>query len=162
MSGGPLGAPGTLGTLGIAVLVGLGGGVGAATRAGVDAWLKQRWTPLASLALINTLGAFILGLATGWAVHVGLNPSSLPPADSHGNRLPHQLIFPLIAAGFCGGFTTFSSVMVEVVRPLPPNRRAHAMIARAEKLRRGTWLAAITLGSLAAFSGGAAFVLWLF
>jgi CrcB protein len=76
------------------VLVCLGGGLGAAGRFMLDGTIRGRWSrvfPLATVA-INVSGAFLIGLLTG------------------------ALAYGLAATGFCGGYTTFSTAMVETVR----------------------------------------------
>ncbi|NHU85547.1 CrcB family protein [Kocuria sp. JC486] len=86
------------------------GGVGAAARFVLDGEIRVRWrggVPLSTL-LINVLGSLVLGLAVGLAA-----PSSgsfTVPAD------PGPWV--LVAVGFCGGFTTFSTAMFETLQPL--------------------------------------------
>lgn len=72
------------------------GGLGAYARFRTDTALKQKLTLPLSTFTINTVGSFLLGLAFTCFV----------------NR---EFAY-LIAAGFCGGFTTFSTAMVEVVK----------------------------------------------
>lgn len=87
----------------------LAGGLGAVVRLVVDGELRARWAspfPLATL-VINLAGALVLGLLAGLVAH-GTSPDV---------RL-------VAGAGFCGGFTTFSTAMVESVRLLQQRRRA--------------------------------------
>jgi len=83
-------------------LVSVVGGIGAATRFVVDGSVRSRWTrvfPLATL-VVNVSGSFLIGLLTGASLYHGLGPRWLVVA----------------ATGFCGGYTTFSTAMVETVR----------------------------------------------
>lgn len=80
------------------------GGVGAWCRWTLDAILKG-FLPAhipASTFLINLLGSFALGLTTGLSTHVML-------ADAI------YAILAIFGVGFLGGFTTFSTALVEVV-----------------------------------------------
>ncbi len=85
-----------------AVLVALAGGLGAAARFVVDGWFRGRWAgrlPLATIA-INVSGSFVIGLLAG-AFAAGTLPLTA---------------YTVAATGFCGGYTTFSTAMVETVR----------------------------------------------
>ena len=102
------------------LLVSLLGGIGAATRFVVDGAVRSRWTrvfPLATL-VVNVSGSLLIGLLTGAHMYHGLGPRWLAVA----------------ATGFCGGYTTFSTAMVETVR-----------LIQAGEARRAT---ANALGSL--------------
>ena len=82
--------------------VALAGGVGAGLRLLVDSWGASRNTsdvPLGTMT-VNTLGSFGLGVVTALAV---ANPA-LGEA-----RL-------IVGVGLLGGFTTFSTACVEIVR----------------------------------------------
>lgn len=84
------------------VLVALLGGLGAATRFVVDGMIRRRWVstfPVATVA-INVSGSLLIGLLTGLALFGDL---------AHGTLL-------VGATGFCGGYTTFSTAMVDTVR----------------------------------------------
>ncbi|QDO90143.1 CrcB family protein [Ornithinimicrobium ciconiae] len=87
-------APGTV------LVLTLLGGLGAAARFLVDDLVNRRWHgafPLATL-VINVTGSLLIGLlATSMA------------ADS-------PQAYAVGAVGFCGGYTTFSTAMVESVR----------------------------------------------
>jgi len=85
------------------LVVGAGGFLGAMARYGVGLLVMQRWTrdfPLATL-LINVSGSFLLGLFSTWATE----RASLDPAL----RL-------LVATGFVGAYTTFSTFEYETQR----------------------------------------------
>ncbi len=88
--------------LGLLVAVALAGAVGAATRFVVDGLVRARWSGVLPLAtgVVNVTGSFGIGLLTGAATFGGLGPTWLAVA----------------ATGFCGGYTTFSTAMVETVR----------------------------------------------
>ncbi|MCK9793907.1 CrcB family protein [Isoptericola sp. 4D.3] len=87
-------------------LVAVAGGLGAAARFVVDGAVRAR-TPGAAFpwatVVVNVSGSLLIGLVTG--VLLGADdPASLDPW-----RLA-------VATGFCGGYTTFSTAMVESVR----------------------------------------------
>ncbi|MFB6312193.1 MAG: fluoride efflux transporter CrcB [Salinirussus sp.] len=78
-----------------ALLIGIGGAVGAVSRYLIGLLLGKTSFPWATL-VVNALGSFILGL-----VLFAEGTSTL------------QL---LVAVGFCGAFTTFSSFSFQTVR----------------------------------------------
>lgn len=128
-------------SLGAVVLTALAGGLGAVLRWLLDANLRRRLPTLASLGIINTLGSFLFGLLAGIASSaagsgIGSASGGFDPA-----------ITAVIGTGLLGGFTTFSTVMVEVVK-------------EARGARRGGVLMAGTIGMLAlaciVFAGGLA------
>ncbi len=89
-------------TAGIVVAVALAGGLGAAARFVLDGLLRARTThvlPVATM-VVNVSGSFVIGLLSGAALWHGLGPGWLV----------------VTATGFCGGYTTFSTAMVETVR----------------------------------------------
>lgn len=89
-------------TVGLVLAVGVAGGLGAAARFVVDGLVRARWNhvlPAATL-LVNVTGSLTIGLLTGAARWHGLGPSWLV----------------VTATGFCGGYTTFSTAMIETVR----------------------------------------------
>ena len=96
-------------TPGLFVLLAVAGGVGAALRFVLDGAVRQavgtRW-PWGT-ALINVTGSFLLGLLTGLAGH------GLPPE-----------LLAVLGTGLLGGYTTFSTASVEVVRLLQQRRVA--------------------------------------
>ena len=113
-----------------AVLVCLAGGAGAAARFTVDglvrARLPGRRVPWGTL-LVNVTGSFLLGVLTG------LVARGAPGA-----------LGAVVGTGFCGGYTTFSTASVEIVRLL---REGHLRAAAAYTL--GT-----PVGTLAAAAAG--------
>lgn len=83
------------------LLVAALGGLGAATRFVVDGAVRSRWSgpwPVATIA-INVTGSLVLGLAVGAGI-----------ADAVASGVVAGV------AAFCGGYTTFSTAMVETVR----------------------------------------------
>jgi len=110
------------------VLIAVLGGAGAASRFVVDGSIRARWTrvfPLATL-LINVSGSLLIGLLNGAHLYHGLGSTTLAVA----------------ATGFCGGYTTFSTAMVETVR-----------LIQAGEVRRATFNA---VGSVLLCLGAAA------
>jgi fluoride exporter len=84
------------------LLVVLLGGLGAATRFVVDGVVTQRsgtGLPVGTM-LVNVSGSALLGLLTGALLFHGLDETA----------------YVVLAVGFCGGYTTFSTAMVEAVR----------------------------------------------
>nr|WP_269813510.1 CrcB family protein [Ornithinimicrobium sediminis] len=84
------------------MLVVLLGGLGAATRFVVDGVVTQRsgtGLPVGTM-LVNVSGSALLGLLTGARLFHGLDETA----------------YVVLAVGFCGGYTTFSTAMVETVR----------------------------------------------
>lgn len=88
------------------LLVAAAGGLGAAARFVVDGAVRSRpWHgafPWATV-VVNVTGSLVIGLITGVVLHAG-DPAGVEPW-----RLG-------VAVGFCGGYTTFSTAMVESVR----------------------------------------------
>lgn len=80
------------------LLVFLGGGLGSALRFLIGKWLNGGGTIPWGTFAVNIVGSFIIGLTLGWASK---------------NNSFHQQITWLVAAGFCGGFTTFSTFAFE-------------------------------------------------
>lgn len=84
------------------------GGLGAAARFMLDGALTARLPrtlPTATL-VVNVLGSFLLGAVTGWAAAGAVRG--------------------VLGVGFLGGFTTFSTASVEVVRLMRARRPAAA------------------------------------
>lgn len=92
-----------------ALLVMLLGGLGASTRFVVDGAIRTRWSGLFPLATvtINVTGSLLIGLLNG--AHL-----------FHGVGSPW---FAMATTGFCGGYTTFSTAMVETVRLVQAGER---------------------------------------
>ena len=113
--------------VGVIALLGLAGGLGAATRFAFAEWATKRWQasfPLAML-LINVTGAFALGLLTTAA------------SASAETRL-------LLGTGFLGGYTTFSTLSYD----------SHSLFRSGQT--RAAWLnmlGSVALGVVAAALG---------
>ena len=93
------------------------GGVGAAARFWVDGAIRARHPgpmPVATMS-INVAGSLLIGVLLGLQLGGVLAPDG----------------FAMLATGFCGGFTTFSTAMVEAVRLLEDGdvRRAWGSVA---------------------------------
>ncbi len=110
-----------------------GGALGAAAREAVGQALPtaQGAFPVATL-VVNLGGAFILGLLLEVLVRAG---------DDHGWRRRARL---LGGTGFCGAFTTYSTLALETVQLV---RRSDAVLATA-------YLAASVTGGLLAAAAG--------
>lgn len=72
--------------------VGIGGAVGSLFRYVINIQLITLMFPLGTV-LENIIGSFLLGMLTGWVVHVKMNDS----------------IKTGLGVGVCGGFTTMST-----------------------------------------------------
>ncbi|MFE6967806.1 fluoride efflux transporter CrcB [Isoptericola sp. NPDC057653] len=116
------------------LVVALAGGLGAAARFVVDGAVRAR-TPGAAFpwatVVVNVSGSLVIGLVTGVLLGAG-EPDRLEPW-----RLA-------VATGFCGGYTTFSTAMVETVR-LARSGRTRLALANALGTMALT-LAAVALG----------------
>ena len=111
----------------IPVWVAVAGGLGAAARFMLDGALTARLSrslPTATL-VINLLGSFLLGLVTG-----GIDDGAALRAA--------------LGVGFLGGFTTFSTASVELVRLVRAERPAAAAALALTML--GLGVAAAVLG----------------
>lgn len=102
----------------------VGGGIGSACRYGTDSLLKKFTNLPLTTATINTLGSFLLGF-------IAVLTAGAP-------------LYFLLGTGFCGGFTTFSTAMVEIVKEI--------------RGRRPYWVVFLLLGQIllaccAAFAG---------
>ena len=105
-------------------LVALGGVAGAATRwAALDLADHAAW----SLVLVNSAGAFLLGM-----VAHGLR------RRGPGSRL-------LLGVGYCGSLTTFSTLAVDVAADLDRGATADALVLVVASL--GVGIAAATAGA---------------
>ncbi len=96
-----------------AMLVGIGGGLGACCRYAIAYALQDGWFPWSTL-VVNVVGSFMLGV-----VLVGL---SMP-----------ELVL-LVGVGFCGAFTTFASFSFQTVSLWEQERRFVAFLNAAANL----------------------------
>jgi len=113
-----------------ALLVFLGSGVGGVARYAISRWLMTSagtGFPWGTLS-VNVAGSFLITFLIGWM-------------HTRGMSIPRQ---DFVAAGFCGGFTTFSALSVETLRFVESGHwtRAAAYVA-----------ATVVLGLLAALAG---------
>jgi CrcB protein len=96
------------------VLVAVGGAAGSILRyltdRRVQAWRDSPF-PFGTLT-VNVVGSFILGFLSGWLLH-GAEPSS---------------VRSLVAVGFCGGLTTFSTFGYETVQLFLEKTRLYAVL----------------------------------
>jgi fluoride exporter len=98
----------------ILVLIALFGGAGAATRFVVDGLIRARYTTTfpAATVFINITGSLALGLLTA---------AALTGALEHPWAVAASI-------GFCGGYTTFSTAMVETVRLVQAGDHTRAVL----------------------------------
>ena len=116
------------------VLTVLAGAVGAVARFVVDAEMKSRWkstVPWATIG-INVSGSFVLGVLAGVAMFHAAAPA-------------WQTV---LGTGFCGGYTTFSTVSFESVRLV--QQREHSAAAINIVLTLGASLVSCAAGLFAA------------
>ncbi|MDN3495785.1 CrcB family protein [Planococcus sp. APC 4015] len=99
---------------GLFVLVALGGGVGAALRFVVDGVVTRVWGARFpwGILVVNVSGSLLLGLATG-------------SADSGLLSLPWLSV---LGVGVLGGYTTFSTAMLDTISLARRRARVRAVI----------------------------------
>lgn len=88
------------------LLVGLGGAAGSMLRYAFAVWFKHATFPLATF-LVNIIGSFIIGVIFAYALR-------------NENFASNWRLF--LAAGICGGFTTFSAFSLESLLLLQQQR----------------------------------------
>lgn len=121
-------------TFWLVLAIGVAGGLGAVARYGQDVLVTERLGPGVgwSTVSVNVAGSLLLGVITGLAVFGG-EPGTW--------RL-------VLGVGFCGGYTTFSTAMVDVVTLARDRRWVAAgvalfgtLIATVAAAALGFWLA---------------------
>ena len=125
-------------SVGLLVLLGAAGGLGAVTRYGLDGLIRARvgsadfpWPT----TIINVTGAFVLGLVTGLAVA----------------RIADTDVVAIVCTGFLGGYTTFSTASWETVQLLRSRRYALALVSSLGSL------VLCVLSALAGYTWGRSF-----
>jgi CrcB protein len=114
-----------------------GGGLGTLARYGVDRWLATPgfgfpWPTL----VVNLVGSFLLGLVVTLATE---------------RWSPTRYVRPFAAIGFCGGFTTFSTMVIEIAQRGQHGRAGLAALYLVVTLLAG--LAAVVAGVALARAG---------
>ena len=114
------------------MMVALGGALGASARylagVGILRLVGHTTLPL-GIITVNIAGSFLMGVFITLAAHRGLSHLS-----------------PLVATGFLGGFTTFSSFSLETVTLWERGETGHAALYVA--LSVGVSIAALVAGIL--------------
>lgn len=108
------------------LLVAAGGAVGAAARFMLDGTIRARhhgafpWGTF----VVNVLGSLVIGLVAGFVLFGGAT------GGGSGESVVAVEQWRLaLATGLCGGFTTFSTAMVEAVRLARSNRVRLAVVS---------------------------------
>ncbi|MEE6280418.1 fluoride efflux transporter FluC [Georgenia sunbinii] len=109
----------------IAVLVAVGGGVGAVLRFLVDGLVTRCGRGRLGVPVVNVTGSFVLGLVVGWfgAGELGA----------------------VLGTGLLGGYTTFSAASLDAVRLVRDERRPAAVGHAVGMLVLGLGAAALGL-----------------
>ncbi|WP_237242369.1 fluoride efflux transporter FluC [Rothia nasimurium] len=130
------------------LLVFLAGGAGAALRLWVDSWIKTLVLKLWQVSMplgtffINATGSFLLGLLTGL---LASGVTSTPGVETF---VITENLTLVLGVGFLGGYTTFSTAMLEALRA--PGKLATGVLALGQLL-------VSTLAALAGLALGALF-----
>ncbi|TWE11262.1 fluoride efflux transporter FluC [Rudaeicoccus suwonensis] len=98
--------------MGLLFVTFIAGALGSVSRFVVDAEIRRRWLRSGPwpTVVINVTGSLALGALAGWA-HI-----------SHAGAT----VDTILGTGFCGGYTTFSTVSFETVRQLQERRYSAA------------------------------------
>ena len=95
----------------------LGGAAGALSRFGVQELFRvfTRWPGWVAVFFVNVLGSFVIGLVVAWLQGlIALEHSEgLDPLQLYIDTQDADHGLALLAAGFCGAFTTFSSFSLD-------------------------------------------------
>jgi fluoride exporter len=117
---------------GMIAIVAAGGAVGTAAREGLSLVIPPLGQVPVAILLINVLGAYVLGTLLEALVRRG---------PDEGRR---RLVRLAVGTGFCGGFTTYSTLAVATAELL---RSGSAGIAL------GYAIGSVVLGAVAAWAG---------
>ncbi|WP_309082053.1 CrcB family protein [Zhihengliuella sp.] len=122
-------------TLGVVIAVGLGGAAGSVLRV----WLDGRLAPPhpfripRGTLLVNVLGSLVLGAAIGASGSLGLG----------------HAVQTMVAAGLCGGLSTYSSLAVATASLWREDRRWAALLNLSLNVLLGWGGAAVGLTAAA-------------
>ncbi len=109
--------------------VAVGGAAGTCARVGLsDAWPAGGRFPWATWT-VNLTGSLVLGLVIGLLAT---------------RTAPNRLVRPLLGTGVCGGYTTFSTLVVD----------ADLLVHHGHAATAAAYVAATAVGGLAAVVGG--------
>ncbi len=113
-----------------ALLIAVGGGVGALLRWGIASFLTKRNNgfPI-GITVVNVVGSFLLGMIVGITASDGINLATAP-----------------ITVGLLGGFTTFSTWMVDI-EEAPSTRVSTAIVVVPLTLGLAAAAAGIAIGT---------------
>jgi len=114
------------------LLVALGGGAGAALRFLLGGWAATAFGPSFAWGtwIVNILGSFLLGMLAGYLMRL--------ETDGEGVRL-------LLGVGLLGGFTTFSTLSIELVAMLNRGEMGLAAAYAVSSLAGGVVAAVVGL-----------------
>lgn len=118
------------------LMVGIGGFVGSVLRYLISYYMKVSWSTVYPIGTftVNLAGSFLIGIIIAAALTENLNQQA---------RL-------LLATGFCGGFTTFSTFSFEFFSLLQNGHTGYAFLYAGSSLVLGlffVWLG-FSLGKL--------------
>lgn len=111
----------------IALLIFLAGGAGATLRFSADRLISARpkWDMPIATFFVNATGSFALGLLTGL---IGIYTST----HATGNAPWHtDSLILVLGLGFLGGYTTFSTAMIEAAQAQDAARRLTLLVGQA-------------------------------
>jgi fluoride exporter len=132
----------SLGGLMLLVYIGIGGLLGTLARYGLGGWVQDRagtWMPWGTLT-VNLTGSFVLGMVMQAAQGLPMTPE----------------LRGLLTIGFCGGFTTFSTLAYEAVTFIQQGQWGRAVLYTAGSVAAGliALVAGLVVGQSLARTGG--------